>query len=144
MKTRLSLAATAAVTLATAFLTAPAAAGTPLPELKPQLFEQALAGLPNATVTGAQVQVSGPAGQWSGGVAVPAHGRFRVASVTKAFTAVVALQLVAERRLDLRQTVQHYLPGELACSARGDSIVVFQDHGFSALVKYKIRDSLIV
>jgi D-alanyl-D-alanine carboxypeptidase len=33
--------------------------------------------------------------------------------MTKVFTAVVALQLVAERRLDLDRSVQHYLPGLL-------------------------------
>ena len=39
--------------------------------------------------------------------------RFRVASVTKSFVATVALQLVAERRLSLSDTVEHWLPGVL-------------------------------
>jgi D-alanyl-D-alanine carboxypeptidase len=129
MQVRLRRAAMTAATLgmlAATTVAGPAYARSPaLPPLKPDLFEQAIAGLPNATVTGAQVLVTGSAGQWSGrsgvadlrtGAPVPAHGRYRVASVTKAFTAVVALQLVAERRLDLGRTVQHYLPGVLPAS----------------------------
>jgi D-alanyl-D-alanine carboxypeptidase len=37
--------------------------------------------------------------------------RFRIASVTKPFVATVALQLVAERRLSLDDTVEGWLPG---------------------------------
>src|SRR3712207_7253567 len=44
---------------------------------------------------------------------VPADARFRIGSMTKMFTAAVALQLVAEGRLALDRTVQHYLPGLL-------------------------------
>ncbi len=39
--------------------------------------------------------------------------RVRAGSVTKTFTAVVALQLVAEGRLSLEDTVEHWLPGVL-------------------------------
>ena len=85
-----------------------------VPPLDPELLHRAIAPVPNATVTSAQVKVSGSAGRWSGSSGrVPADGRYRIASVTKAFTAVLALQLVADRRLDLNQTVQHYLPGAL-------------------------------
>ena len=38
---------------------------------------------------------------------------FRIGSVTKSFTATVALQLVAERRLRLGETVERWLPGVL-------------------------------
>jgi D-alanyl-D-alanine carboxypeptidase len=38
---------------------------------------------------------------------------FRIGSVTKSFTATVALQLVAERRLTLGDTVERWLPGVL-------------------------------
>jgi len=37
--------------------------------------------------------------------------RFRVWSVTKTFTATIVLQLVAERRLRLSDTIERYLPG---------------------------------
>lgn len=43
--------------------------------------------------------------------AVPWDGRFRAGSATKAFTAVVLLQLVGEHRLSLDDTVDHWLPG---------------------------------
>ncbi|WP_438874540.1 serine hydrolase domain-containing protein [Symbioplanes lichenis] len=42
---------------------------------------------------------------------VPEDAQVRIGSNTKTFTAVVVLQLVAEGRVDLDQTVEHYLPG---------------------------------
>lgn len=42
---------------------------------------------------------------------VPVDGRVRIASNTKTFTAVVVLQLAEEGRLDLDESVEHYLPG---------------------------------
>jgi len=102
----------------------PAAAVTKVtpPPLDPARLTAAIAGLPNDEVSGALVQIRGRAGAWSGtsGIAElgsPApprlDGRFRVGSMTKTFTAVVTLQLAAERRLDLGRPVQHYLPGLL-------------------------------
>ena len=88
-------------------------------------MREAISGLPNATVTGALVKVTGSAGQWSGtsGVGnvrthapVPADGRFRIGSISKVFTAVVILQLAAAHRIDLDTPVQHYLPGLLPAS----------------------------
>jgi D-alanyl-D-alanine carboxypeptidase len=75
--------------------------------------------------TGVLVQIRGSAGCWDGtsGTArrgsprpVPPDARFRIGSMTKMFTATVALQLVAEGRLDLDRSVQHYLPGLLPSS----------------------------
>jgi D-alanyl-D-alanine carboxypeptidase len=95
------------------------AAGTPL--------AAALAGLPDAEASGALVLVRNGADcrQGSAGIAdvhgrrpVPVDGRFRIGSMTKTFTAVVALQLAAEHRLDLDQTVQHYLPELLPAGTR--------------------------
>jgi D-alanyl-D-alanine carboxypeptidase len=40
-----------------------------------------------------------------------AGDRFRVGSITKAFVATVVLQLVAERKLSLKDTVERWLPG---------------------------------
>ncbi|WP_079143886.1 serine hydrolase domain-containing protein [Streptomyces luteocolor] len=68
------------------------------------------------------VRVGGTDGTWRGSSGVhdlvthrkaDPHGRFRAGSVTKIVTAAVALQLVAEGRLDLDEPVQHYLPGLL-------------------------------
>ncbi|MCW2861001.1 MAG: peptidase [Actinoallomurus sp.] len=98
---------------------------TPLPPLDPAALRDAISGLPNATVTGALIKVTGSAGQWSGtsGVGdidtrepVAADGNFRVGSISKVFTAVVVLQLAAEHRIDLDRSVQHYLPGLLPAS----------------------------
>ncbi|MDT0464323.1 serine hydrolase domain-containing protein [Streptomyces gibsoniae] len=100
----------------------PAAVPTPLPPLSPAALRKAIAGLPNANVTGALVRVTGSAGRWSGtsgtadlttGRPVPADARFRIGSISKVFTAAVVLQLAAEHRLDLNGTVQQYLPGLL-------------------------------
>ncbi len=52
------------------------------------------------------------------GAKVPKDGQVRAASNTKAFTAVVTLQLVAEKKLDLDAPVDTYLPGLL----RGEGI----------------------
>ena len=94
----------------------------PLPELDPARLRGALAGLPDQDVTGAILRVSGRAGHWSGEAGVARlgsprrphpGGRFRIGSVTKLFTATIALQLAADGELDLHQSVQHYLPGLL-------------------------------
>jgi len=42
---------------------------------------------------------------------VNANGFFRIGSITKTFVSVVVLQLVAEHRLSLNDTVGHWLPG---------------------------------
>lgn len=104
---------------------APASAATTVPPLNPQALAAAIAGLPDDEASGALVQVRGSAGEWTGtsGIAdvrsgrpVPAGGRFRLGSMTKAFTATAALQLVARHRLSLDRTVQGYLPGLLPAS----------------------------
>jgi D-alanyl-D-alanine carboxypeptidase len=121
----LALTAVVGTALATTAPAASAASAAPLPPLNPDLLRAAISGLPNATVTGATVKVAGPAGKWQGtsGVGntetkapVPADGSFRIGSTSKVFTAAVILQLVAEHRVDLDQSVQHYLPGTLPAS----------------------------
>ncbi|MFI9205049.1 serine hydrolase domain-containing protein [Streptomyces sp. NPDC053048] len=101
---------------------APASAD-PDTEAVRKAMRQAIAGLPDPeTATAAQVRLGGEAGTWqatSGVTDVRTHRapkgdeRFRAGSITKAFTAAVALQLVHERKLDLEGTVQQYLPGLL-------------------------------
>ncbi|MGW3230734.1 serine hydrolase domain-containing protein, partial [Kitasatospora sp. NPDC001095] len=57
-------------------------------------------------------------GDLATGAKVPVDGQVRIGSNTKAFTAVVVLQLVAEGKLGLDSPVETYLPGLL----RGDGI----------------------
>ncbi|MCZ9344881.1 beta-lactamase family protein, partial [Streptomyces sp. TRM76130] len=92
------------------------------PSLDPAVrtaLADALAGLPAAHTTAALARVGGTAGAWRGSAGVhdletgrPADpdGRFRAGSVTKVFTAAVALQLATEGRLDLDRTARSYLP----------------------------------
>jgi D-alanyl-D-alanine carboxypeptidase len=52
-----------------------------------------------------------------------ADKRFRIGSVSKTFTATIALQLVAEGRLRLGDTLERYLPGVVP---KGDKITIRQ------------------
>ncbi|MFI0791853.1 serine hydrolase [Micromonospora rubida] len=90
--------------------------------LDPGPLRAAIAGLPSADATSAQVRITTPDGCWTGATGVrdlraqapvPPHARFRVGSVTKVFTAALVLQLAAEGRVDLDGQVQGYLPGLL-------------------------------
>ncbi|GAA3147960.1 serine hydrolase domain-containing protein [Planomonospora alba] len=69
---------------------------------------------------GAQAEVRDERGRWTGrsgtarlgtGRPVPENGRFRIGSTTKPFTATVVLQLVAEGKVSLDDTVERWLPG---------------------------------
>ncbi|MFD7502113.1 serine hydrolase domain-containing protein [Streptomyces sp. NPDC059850] len=82
-------------------------------------LEAAIADLPTSGATAALVRVGGTEGVWRGSSGVhdlktnrPADpaARFRAGSVTKVFTAAVALQLAAEDRLDLDRSARSYLP----------------------------------
>jgi D-alanyl-D-alanine carboxypeptidase len=94
-----------------------------LPPLDENRLAGAIANLPDEEATAALVRIRGSAGCWEGtnGTThmvgrhrpVPLDARFRIGSMTKMFTATVALELVAEGKLSLDQTVQHYLPGLL-------------------------------
>lgn len=57
---------------------------------------------------------------------VDADTRFRVASLTKSFTATAVLQLVEERHVDLDQPVKRYLPEFTTADPRSDAITVRQ------------------
>ncbi|MGV9614066.1 serine hydrolase domain-containing protein [Nocardia xishanensis] len=50
-------------------------------------------------------------GDLASGARVPRDGQLRIGSNTKTFVAVVVLQLVAERKVDLNASVEAYLPG---------------------------------
>ena len=89
-------------------------------------LEQAVA----AGIPGIAVEIRGPEGSefLAAGVAsvederpLTPQDRFRIASVTKAFTAAVVMELVEEGVLSLDDSVEHWAPGLLA---EGDSITV--------------------
>lgn len=72
---------------------------------------------------GIAVDVRDGRGAWFGSAGVSDTGtgdgrrpseRFRIGSTTKAFTATLVLQLAAEGRLDLDDTVERWLPGMVA------------------------------
>ncbi|MET9678792.1 serine hydrolase domain-containing protein [Streptomyces coeruleorubidus] len=97
----------------------------------------AIAGLPSADATAALVRVGGDEGVWRGGSGVhdlrtgrPADpgARFRAGSVTKVFTAAVALQLAAEARLDLDRSARSYLPDLIPASYEGVTVRQLLDH----------------
>ncbi|MFF5969047.1 serine hydrolase domain-containing protein [Streptomyces collinus] len=123
MRTSLLAAAVLVAGLAVGPSALPAAASAPAastaaPSPGPAL-EAAIAGLPRADATAALVRVGGKEGTWHGSSGVhdlktgrPADpaARFRAGSVTKVFTAAVALQLAQEGRLDLDRSARSYLP----------------------------------
>jgi D-alanyl-D-alanine carboxypeptidase len=123
----------------------PAAAATPpdratartaTPHENPALAA-AIAGLPSADATAALVRVGGDEGVWRGSSGVhdlrigrPAGpgARFRAGSVTKVFTAAVALQLAAEGGLDLDRSARSYLPELIPASYEGVTVRQLLDH----------------
>ncbi|MFJ5729000.1 serine hydrolase domain-containing protein [Streptomyces paradoxus] len=143
MKTRTSL-LTAAVLVAgiavgpsvlPAAASAPAAS-TAAPSPGPALAA-AIAGLPRADATAALVRFGGKEGTWHGSSGVhdlrtgrPADpaARFRAGSVTKVFTAAVALQLAEEGRLDLDRSARSYLPELIPASYGGVTVRQLLDH----------------
>ncbi|RFU41600.1 class A beta-lactamase-related serine hydrolase [Actinomadura logoneensis] len=116
----LALAALAAVTL-----TAGCGSGTSTVR-GPSVLERDAAAITALGVTGVQARVITPDGRnltATSGVAdlntrrpVSPDGHFRIASVTKAFTATVILQLVGEGRLGLDDPVERHLPGTVSGS----------------------------
>ncbi|MZF87455.1 serine hydrolase domain-containing protein [Streptomyces sp. SID5643] len=112
------------------------AASTAAPSPGPAL-EAAIAGLPRADATAALVRVGGREGVWHGSSGVhdlrtgrPADpaARFRAGSVTKVFTAAVALQLAQEGRLDLDRSARSYLPELIPASYAGVTVRQLLNH----------------
>jgi D-alanyl-D-alanine carboxypeptidase len=86
----------------------------------PPALEQALDKLVSDGVPGAIALERDGGREWhaAAGVAdlrtkkaIGADDRFRIGSMTKAFVSTVVLQLVAERRLSLEDSLEHLLPG---------------------------------
>ncbi|GIF04280.1 serine hydrolase domain-containing protein [Actinoplanes siamensis] len=93
-------------------------AGSALPPLRPAALHAAIHPL-GAEVSGALVRVEGAAGRWRGrageaeigtGRPVPWEARFRIGSMTKAFTATAVLQLAAAGLVELDAPLRRYLP----------------------------------
>ncbi|MCX4812388.1 beta-lactamase family protein [Streptomyces sp. NBC_01239] len=80
---------------------------------------------------------------------VPWNAHFRVASTTKTFVATVVLQLVAEKRLSLDDTVEHWLPSVVSGNGNDGSRITVRDllRQTSGLYDYiddpEIQDQLI-
>ncbi|MFI9203527.1 serine hydrolase domain-containing protein [Streptomyces sp. NPDC053048] len=111
--------ALAALTAAMAAF-APAQAAQASAGLDREALQEAITVHPGDSLAGAVAQVYGSGQTWRGssgdlvtGSPVKAGARFRIGSIAKPMEAVVLLQLSAEGRVDLDETVQHYLPGLL-------------------------------
>ncbi|MFD8087836.1 serine hydrolase domain-containing protein [Kitasatospora sp. NPDC059722] len=93
---------------------------TAFPPLDPAALEAAIQTRPGDGAAGAVVRVAEPGRLWTGstvdsqtGRKIPENAHFHAGSISKVFETTVILQLAAEGRLDLDQTVQDYLPGLL-------------------------------
>nr|WP_308434433.1 serine hydrolase domain-containing protein [Streptomyces anandii] len=118
-----------AAVLALGVITSAALASSAVSATAPDKVQQSLDALVHTDgMPAALASVKGRDGRtrtYAAGVAdlathakVPADGRVRIGSNTKAFTAVVVLQLVGEGKVGLGATVDTYLPGLV----RGDGI----------------------
>ncbi len=130
------LTATLAVLLAGGPAAATPPADVPRTVDQPGL-QRALDRLPDETATAASVRVHDVGARVTAragvrdlvsGRPVPRDARFRIASATKMFTAVLVLQLAGERRLDLDAPVQRYLPELLPESYRPVPVRTLLDH----------------
>jgi D-alanyl-D-alanine carboxypeptidase len=115
-----------ALTALTAAVVVPAAAALPASadsgsiRFDPAALRKAIAIQPTDQLAGIIAQVRVGPQVWRGQTAdtvthkkIPANAYFRIGSISKTFEATIVLQLVAEHRIELGQTVQHYLPGLL-------------------------------
>ncbi|WP_236240705.1 serine hydrolase [Streptomyces sp. CC228A] len=111
---------TAPATAATAPAAATAAPGKAAAHGRHDATREALEETVRAGAPGVLVQVRDRHGVWNGSAGVAdrttgrergARDRYRVGSVTKTFVATVLLQMEAEGRLDLDDSVEEWLPG---------------------------------
>lgn len=111
------LVAALAVTAST--MATPAASADTAPG-HPAVQRALVAAVTKAGAPGIVAEIRDRKGVWFGSAGVAdtttgrkrhQHERFRIGSTTKAFTATVVLQLAAERKLSLDDTVDKWLPG---------------------------------
>ncbi|MFE7132439.1 serine hydrolase domain-containing protein [Streptomyces sp. NPDC057638] len=119
VRVRVTLAAAVAA-LATGALVAPAAVAAPAPAAGHTATQRSLERAVAEGAPGAIARAQDRHGVWAGTAGVgdretgtprAKNDRFRIGSITKTFVATVLLQLEAERRLDLDDTVERWLPG---------------------------------
>ncbi|MFF3920574.1 serine hydrolase domain-containing protein [Streptomyces sp. NPDC001852] len=88
------------------------------PSLDPAALQAAIQTRPTDDAAGAIARVEEPGQLWKGstidsqtGRKISPNAHFHIGSISKVFETTVILQLAAEGRIDLDQTVQHYMPG---------------------------------
>ncbi|MFF8575705.1 serine hydrolase domain-containing protein [Streptomyces sp. NPDC015408] len=122
VRPRAALVALAAVVITATALTGPAGAarGPAAPAAGHEATRQAIEAAVRAGVPGVAAEARDADGVWRTGVGVGdlrtgkargAADRFRVGSITNTFVATVLLQMTAEGRLSLDDTVERHLPG---------------------------------
>ena len=123
--TALAAALAAATVFATAGCSSPPAAATPTTELTAPVVDQAALqtelddlvalGVPGAVLLvrddDRSVVLTSGVSDLEAGTPMSADATFRIASLTKPYTASVVLQLVDEGTLSLDDTVEQWLPG---------------------------------
>ncbi|MFB7476546.1 serine hydrolase domain-containing protein [Kitasatospora sp. NPDC056184] len=125
LRSRSAAVAMAVAAMAAGVLASPAASAAARPDTVQRGLDALVRddGLPAALAsvkdrTGRTRTYTAGVGDLATGAKVPGDGQVRIGSNTKTFTAVVALQLVGEGKVDLDATVDTYLPGLV----RGDGI----------------------
>jgi D-alanyl-D-alanine carboxypeptidase len=90
------------------------------PALNPAALQAAIETRPTDGASGAIARIGEPGRLWKGstidsqtGRKIPENAHFHIGSISKTFETTLVLQLAAEGRIDLDQTVQHYMSGLL-------------------------------
>ena len=115
-----TLAGLGAIPSASASAFASASGSGDFPPLNPAALQAAIQTRPGDGAAADIVRVGEPGQLWTGstldaetGRRIPPNAHFHAGSIAKTFETVVILQLAAEGRIDLDQSVQHYMPGLL-------------------------------
>jgi D-alanyl-D-alanine carboxypeptidase len=115
MKVALALLAVAAAAPAASASAAPHPSAPRAAKLQRALDQVVAAGVPGAVLLVRErdrtIRLTSGQGTVKPTTPMRARDRFRVGSITKTFVATVALQLVAENRLALEDSVERWLPG---------------------------------